>query len=321
MILDYETIIKKIVDSASVSRIEVEEKIKKKLSDLQDLISKEGAAHIIANELNVKLFDTISTKNLKINQIQVGINSINLVGKVVTVYDVKSFQKNDKQGRIGSMLVGDETGTIRVVIWDENLISLMKDIKEGNIIKINNSYSKQNNNGFKELHLGNRSQIILSPENETIGEIKIGSSMKKKVISELTEEGNVEVLGTIVQIFEPKYYNSCPVCNKKVMPQEDTFNCQEHGKVQPKPTPILNIYLDDGTGNIRAVLFRDQASKIINGKTLFEEIKKENLGKQLILRGKVTNNTMFSRFELVVNSIEEPKPEEILAELEKKHDV
>jgi ssDNA-binding replication factor A large subunit len=37
--------------------------------------------------------------------------------------------------------MGDETGSIRLVIWDEKLIDLLKEIKPNDVIKITNSYS------------------------------------------------------------------------------------------------------------------------------------------------------------------------------------
>lgn len=314
MILDYETIVNKIIDTTGLSRTDIESKIKIKMGELQDLISKEGAAHIIANELNVKLFDG-TNKTLKIKQIQAGLNSVNTLGKVININDIRTYQKAGRQGRIGSIFMGDETGSIRVVIWDEKLIDLIKEIKQGDILKISNAYSKQNNN-FKEIHLGSKSQLIINPENETIGELNLNqNTANKKTIKDLVADEFVEVFGTIVQVFDPKYYNSCPVCNKKVLPQGDLFNCQEHGNVPPKQVPILNIFFDDGTGNIRAVLFRDQAAKLMNNKTNIEDLKREVLGKQLILKGRVTSNEMFNRMELVVSNLEEPNPETVVSEI------
>lgn len=315
MILPYEATIKKIADTKKISQEEVEKKIKEKLTQLQDLISKEGAAHIVANELGVRLFDD-KPQTLKIDQVQAGLNSINIIAKILKINDIRTFTKKDRTGRIGSLLVGDETGTIRIVIWDEKLIDLIKDMKEQDIIKLGNGYSKLNNN-FKEVHLGSKSQLIINPEGETVGEIKVTKpQVPRKQIKDLQPGDFVELLGTVVQVFEPRYYDSCPVCNKKVFPQGDKFNCAEHGDVPANKTPILNIFFDDGTGNIRAVLFRDQAAKLIDNKEKLEEIKKEALGKQLLIKGKVTKNEMFDRIELVVNNLEEPKPEEILAELE-----
>lgn len=314
MILDYQTILNKITSSTGLSREEVEGKIQQKTSEFQDLISKEGAAHMIANELDVKLFDN-TNKTLKIKQITPGLNSINILGKVLNEPSVRAYQKNGRQGRIGSVTIGDETGTTRLVIWDEKLIDLLKEIHEGHILKINNAYVKQNNN-FKEIHVGGKSQLLINPENETIEDVKISIISNRKQIQDLGENEFVEILGTIVQVFEPKYYNACPVCNRKAIPQGELFVCAEHGNVPQKQVPILNIFFDDGTGSIRAVLFRDQVTKLTNNKLVLEEIKKEVLGRQLILRGKVNKNEMFNRIELTVNSFEEAQPEKLIEELE-----
>src|SRR3989338_10459132 len=117
MILGYETIINKIIEATSLPRNEIEARVEQKLKDLHDLISREGAAHIVANELNVKLFDNIN-KTLKIGDLNASMSSINLVGRVLNVYEIKSFNNGKRSGRIGSLLIGDETGTTRVVIWD-----------------------------------------------------------------------------------------------------------------------------------------------------------------------------------------------------------
>ncbi len=316
MILDYSTIIQKIVDSAGLERKDVEEKINQKLREMQDLITKEGAAHIIANELNVRLFDS-TEKNLKISQIRPGLNSVNIIGKVIKVFEIREFNKNNRKGRIGSLLVGDETGTARIVIWDEKIIDLTKEISEGDIIKVSNTYIKQNNN-FQEVHLGNRAQLLINPENETVEDVKITvvSTSPRKKIEQLQPGEFAEIIATIVQVFEPRYYNACPVCNKKVMPEGEYYVCGEHKRVPAKQVPILNAYLDDGTGAIRAVFFGENASKVMNSKTMIEDIKKEALGKYIVVKGKVNKNDMFGRIEFAVNSFNEADPEKLVEEIE-----
>ena len=46
----YEEIVNKIISSTSLNKEEIENLVEKKLKSLQDLISREGAAYIIANE-------------------------------------------------------------------------------------------------------------------------------------------------------------------------------------------------------------------------------------------------------------------------------
>ena len=65
--IPYNDIVQKISETANISSEEIETKVNAKLKQLSGLISKEGAAHIIANELGVKLFENTSGK-LKIKK-------------------------------------------------------------------------------------------------------------------------------------------------------------------------------------------------------------------------------------------------------------
>ena len=55
--LVYEEIVKKICEEKQMDHEEVHLRVKEKLRQLSDLISKEGAAHIVANELGVKVYE------------------------------------------------------------------------------------------------------------------------------------------------------------------------------------------------------------------------------------------------------------------------
>ena len=97
------------------------------------------------------------------------------------------------------------------------------------------------------------------------------------------------------------------------------FRCEQHGTVSPKQIPIVNFFLDDSTGNMRAVCFRDQANKLLGEDfESFETVRNNTLGKQVIVRGRVNTNEMFNRQELVVFAIEEPNPESLVEEMEVK---
>ena len=122
MILGYETIMGKITESTGLPRSDIELRVEQKLKELQGLISKEGAAHIVANLLDVKLFDS-TPKILKINNLQEGLNSVTLTARIMNIYEIRSFQKNNQNRRVANILIGDETGTTRLVVWDEILIN------------------------------------------------------------------------------------------------------------------------------------------------------------------------------------------------------
>src|SRR3989344_5126308 len=104
--LSYEQIIEKIKQEKNVDEFILKQKIDEKLKQLADLISLEGAAHIIAHEYGVKVYEA-GRRKLKIQEVVAGITSVDLIGKVVSVYGVREFNKNGKSGKVGSFLFGD----------------------------------------------------------------------------------------------------------------------------------------------------------------------------------------------------------------------
>ena len=61
---------------------------------------------------------------------------VETVGKVQQIYPINEFQRKDgTPGKVCSMVMADETGSIRVVLWGGQT-DLVKDIQEGNVIKI-----------------------------------------------------------------------------------------------------------------------------------------------------------------------------------------
>ena len=88
--IPYDQIIEKIKTSTNISDTDIQAKIDDKLKQLSGLISKEGAAHIIANQLGVKLIEKTSGR-LEIKNILSGMRDVETVGKVQAVYDIKEF--------------------------------------------------------------------------------------------------------------------------------------------------------------------------------------------------------------------------------------
>lgn len=329
MNIPYEEIFAKIVTDAGISENELNEKIEEKMSQLSGLISRDGAAHIVANELGVKVVEQTSGK-VSVSKAYAGMRSISLLVKVQRVFDERSFDKGNKKGKVKSFTAGDETGTTRIVAWND-LVDKIQTLKEGDIVQIDDAYVKENN-GQKEVHLNDKSKVEINPPGETVGDVKVTQIQRnrKKIDTLQDNEANVEILGTIVQTFEPRFFETCPFCNKRarMAPGGTDFVCEEHGKVTPKFSFVLNAVIDDGTGTIRAVFFKNQATNL-TGKTeeelvamkesteKVEQLKTDLLGEIVKVVGKVNKNTMFNRLEFVSQLVfRNPDPEEELKKLE-----
>lgn len=318
MQLPLDKIVEKIKSNSSLSQEEIENKINEKTRQLSGLISKEGAAQIIANELGIKLFQTEG--EVKIKDIVAGMRSVETVGKVVRKFNVNTFKTSDgNEGKVGSILLADETGRIRVTFWHD-MADKISSFNEGDILKIKEGYARPNNNRV-EIHMNQKAKFFINPEGVTLDNVK-ETPGERKSIKDLKEGDNdAEILGTVVQVFEPRFFEVCPDCGKRAKLVENSYKCNQHGEVNPDYSYVLNFQIDDGTGNMRVVCFRNQVKALLKKEhnemlgyrddpSKFSEVKQDLLGSFVKLVGRVNKNDMFDRLEFVAQLVfRDPDPE------------
>ena len=146
--LVYEEIVKKICEEKQMDHEEVHLRVKEKLRQLSDLISKEGAAHIVANELGVKVYEIPKNlgRRISISELNPAFKGVEMLVKVLKINEVRTFKTAAREGRVMNLLVGDESGTCRLVLWDEKQIKEVEEgfVKEGMTLKIQNCYVREN---------------------------------------------------------------------------------------------------------------------------------------------------------------------------------
>jgi len=232
---------------------------------------------------------------------------------------VRSFKtKRGDESKVANMWVADDTSNIKVVLWDTHHVALIEtgEIKEGTVVEIKNAAMRES-----ELHLGNFSEI--KPTNETTFENVVTEKvLREKNISDFKKGENVSTRAFIVQAFEPRFFNVCPECGKKVTSEGEFFVCLQHEKVMPEKRAVSTLVLDDGTESIRAVLFHEVLNKI--GITDFQDTdallrqKEAVLGKEMIFSGNVRNNAFFNTPEFIVNDIKDINLDELIISMENK---
>ena len=309
---NYDRIVEKISKLSGTDKGEIERKIEAKRAKLSGLISKEGAAQVVAAELGIS-FDN---EKLKIEELLPGMRKVNVVGKVIKIFPARTFKtKTGDNGKVANLFLADETSNVKVVLWDTNAISLLETgkIGEGTTIEISNGSMRDN-----EIHLGSFSEI--KPTDQILGEVKTGKTFREKPISELKNMDSAKLRAFIVQSFDPRFFYVCPSCKKKVSPEGDGYVCAEHGRVAAEKRALLNIVLDDGSETIKSVAFHDNLPELgfINLDDFTEIAKqKENLlGKEMIFHGSVRSNKLFNTPEFIVEKVEEINPDILIQELE-----
>ncbi|MBI2085024.1 MAG: hypothetical protein HYT71_00760 [Candidatus Aenigmarchaeota archaeon] len=318
--LSLEEIVSKISEQVGLDNISIQQKIEDKKAELSGLISSEGAAHLVARDLNVDILTRVTHK-LEIKNIVPGMRNTEITARVFRVFAAREFERNGNKGRVSNIVLWDPTGTIRMSLWNDE-IKILENLKEGDIVKVM-GYSKEDNRGEPELRLGNRGKIekvdIEFPSiNNAVSEQKGGN------LGELREGVTTKIRGAIVQMFESDpFYEICPQCGIRVRANDNKFFCDEHQYVAPDYSMVLSCVIDDGTMSMRAVFFRDVAQKLIgmdvqtalslarermNRTAPITEKAPNLLGREMLFSGRVKRNQMFDRLEFIVSDINEINP-------------
>ncbi len=222
---DIESIYKKL--SHVISKEDFLQRIQEKVESMGGLCDEPMAAMLVANELG---FSDVGRDSVKIENITAESGTVNFVARVVSVFDTKEFTRNDGTiGRVGNIIVGDETGKIKVTLWDNmaDLITAGK-VKAGQTLQIS-GYAKQGYSGV-EVNVGNNGVLAESEE-----EIDVAASNKK--IKDIKDGmGDLNLTGKVLEISEIRTFQ-----------RKDSSG----GKVG-------NLLLGDDTGTVRVTLWDDK---------------------------------------------------------------
>lgn len=318
-------IIDKIQHSTQMQKTEIEDRISKKMTALSNLISEQGAAYIVANELGVSLNAISEDGFMKIKQISTDMKNVSIFARVISVQAIREYQKNGIPSKVGNVLIADETGECRLVIWDSRISKFENgEINSGDIIKATSCYAKDNPYSGIELHVRDRSVLEVNPKDApNIPIVNTGSTNFKILrtnIANIVENTTVEVIATIVQLFMQRpFYEVCPNCAARLVKQENSFSCRQHGITEPAYKMFISVILDDGTGNIRATMFGKEAESLVGISSMGAyELSRKNadelfilrdsehnlLGKQVKIIGNAKLNTYSGNIEITVNRLD-----------------
>ncbi|MFX1357501.1 MAG: DUF2240 family protein [Promethearchaeota archaeon] len=243
-----ESYINKIIEDTGLTKREIQNLVEEKKKELKGLISDEGALFVIAKELGVDVKsdnkDLIADIELNISDITPNMKNISLIGRIKDIYKISSFNGRDGEpGYVGSFLLHDNAGEIRIVLWNEH-VNVFKDpnFEKNEVVKILNGYAKQGRFGNTEIHIGTLGKIILSPED-------VDYSKYPKVINKFTEIKNINLSSGSISL-EGKIVQKYPV-------KEFTKKNGENGKVE-------SIIVIDSTGSTRITFWNEDTEKLNN---------------------------------------------------------
>ncbi len=307
-----------------ISKDELRSKVEKKQKDLSGMISAEGAAHLVAKEMGVNMLSSEKRK-IELKNIVPGMRNVSAAGRVFKVSNIVDFKKgNGTPGRVVNIFIGDRSGFVRMPLWNEHVEMIEnEEIKLGDIVQVTGAFANENIYGDVEISIGKYGKIFnindeasgSEIEFPTVDELSVFLSQKSgQVPIKNISTGSFEIKGTVIDVVKSRFvFDTCPKCRSKVSISYGKYSCAQHGEVENKPEMVVSFVVDDGTGLLRVVAFREVAEKLVGMKAdeivrMSEEERYEKLigtmvGKEYIIFGSVKKGRT-DELEMVASNAE-----------------
>ncbi|AMD18405.1 replication protein A [Methanobrevibacter sp. YE315] len=208
----------------------------------------------------------------KISDLDEDDQDVIVIGRIIELYEVRKFDRdNGDEGFVRNMEVADDTGSLKVVLWDDDA---KKEFEVGQPIKLQNPRLSLDMDNRIEANV-NRSTAILEPSESELEKLPSQEELMEaiyvsKPIEALTEDDtNVCVTGTIKEVFTQRtILKKCPNCRANVEETDDEYICDNCGNVFDEPDYILMIptRIEDDTGEIQVTFFDNLAEELIGMK-------------------------------------------------------
>ena len=238
-----ESIIEKIIKEKAIPREVILQKIKKKKEEYKGLISDLGAARLVAKELGVDINWKEIKGRLKIRDLKPGLRNICFVGKVISKSEIKEFRRGKNIGKVAFLILGDDTGFIKLVLWDKK-IRFYTDIEKGDLIEVNGADIKESKFGL-EAHLKGELKKL-----EGDIEVKERDVVGSKYIYELKSGDRVFVKGIIIYDLENYLVLDDGTGVLKIEKNKNTYNVGVGDLVIAKGLFTGNIFLPEFIKNL-----------------------------------------------------------------------
>jgi replication factor A1 len=175
-------------------------------------------------DVDVQIQDTY-----RVDDLSLGLSDVNLQGLVLGTDTVRTFDRDDgSEGRVANLTLGDETGRVRVTLWDEKA-DRAEELDAGTSVEIVDGYVRERD-GDLELHVGSRGaveeideDVAYDPETTDVADLELGET--------------ADIAGGVIET-DPKR----------------TFDRDDGSEGQ-----VRNVRIKDETGDIRVALWGEKA--------------------------------------------------------------
>lgn len=140
-----------------------------------------------------------------------GLNDVSVEGTLLAVFPVRTFG-GEKSGKVANLMIVDADSILRVVLWNDKAEIIEKgQLQIGQKVRLLHGYTKEDQYGKVELHLGIKSRIEINNNSSSV-ELEDNSYPDvEKFVSKIGEVTNntfnsVHLAGRVKEVLETKTF-------------------------------------------------------------------------------------------------------------------
>ncbi len=225
-----------------ISQAQILERLEAEKARTGGLLGDETLLRLIAAKLGVAVQQNVfqSCGVLSSSKLFPGLYDVTVAGRLVAVFPVKTFQGQEKSGKFATIMLGDNDGLIRVMLWNERADIVEKgELKAGQAVRLLHGYTREDRYGKTELHLGTKSLIELQPEQKSSDYPPI-EKFTAKISGLNSNSGNVHIVGTVKAVY-----------GKNTFPKSDNTD-----------GVVMRLALRDDSGETVVVIWNEKVEEI-----------------------------------------------------------
>jgi replication factor A1 len=202
--MSFEEMVERILSSCpGVSRESVLERLEAERRRAGGLISDEALLRMIAAGFGCEILGSETAAHvLLLRDLIPGLSNISVVGRVVAVFSPRAFN-GSRKGRFASLLIADESGVLRVVLWNDKAgLAESGGVKVGEIVRFRHGYTREDFGGKVEVQIGEKCIVEVNPADVNSKDYPSISRFTTKIdeLSSVKKNNKVNLAGTVKRL-------------------------------------------------------------------------------------------------------------------------
>ena len=288
--MSFEEVVRRILSSRpDLTKENILGMVKLKRESAGRLLTEEGAAYMVANDLGIDIAGGALRTTLSLKDLIVGTSDVTVTGKVILTYPTQTFsRKNGALGKVGRFVLQDETASVNIVLWDEKAEMLESGkLASGMTVRVNHGYVRAGLSGRPEVNVGARGSVLPSETStERTGAIR---EDQKKIRDIKPDDILASLVGIVSEVSPPSGFT----------------------RADGRTGRVARLRLGDETGRIRVVLW-DENAEVVETLTRGDALKITNGRVRLGLNNEaeihVNRTSQVERLQNAPSGLGAPKP-------------